>query len=114
MVSCSIRCTLGERRNYRRRGGARLELHTKSRGDEMSMDRVPSGRALPDDFNVVIEIPAHSEPIKYEVDKESGALFVDRFIGTPMHYPCNYGYIPHTIADDGDPVDVLVFTPFPL
>jgi inorganic pyrophosphatase len=80
----------------------------------MSLDRVPSGRDLPNDFNVVIEIPAHSDPIKYEVDKESGALFVDRFIGTSMHYPCNYGYIPHTISDDGDPVDVLVITPFPL
>jgi inorganic pyrophosphatase len=80
----------------------------------MSLDRVPSGRNLPDDFNVVIEIPMNADPIKYEVDKESGALFVDRFIGTAMHYPCNYGYIPHTLADDGDPVDVLVITPFPL
>ena len=80
----------------------------------MGLDRVTSGRALPDDFNVIIEIPAHSDPIKYEVDKESGAIFVDRFIGTSMHYPCNYGYIPHTISDDGDPVDVLVITPFPL
>ncbi|MEW5881632.1 MAG: inorganic diphosphatase [Pseudomonadota bacterium] len=80
----------------------------------MGLDRVPSGRALPDDFNVIIEIPAHADPIKYEVDKESGALFVDRFIATSMHYPCNYGYIPHTISDDGDPVDVLVITPFPL
>jgi inorganic pyrophosphatase len=56
----------------------------------------------------------NADPIKYEVDKESGALFVDRFMGTSMHYPCNYGYVPHTIADDGDPVDVLVITPFPL
>ncbi len=80
----------------------------------MSLDRVPPGRNLPDDFNVVIEIPMNADPIKYEVDKESGALFVDRFIGTAMHYPCNYGYIPHTIADDGDPVDVLVITPFAL
>jgi inorganic pyrophosphatase len=80
----------------------------------MSLDRVPSGAHLPDDFNVIIEIPAHSDPIKYEVDKASGALFVDRFINTAMHYPCNYGYIPHTISDDGDPVDVLVITPFAL
>ncbi len=80
----------------------------------MSLERVPPGRDLPDDFNVVIEIPMNADPIKYEVDKESGALFVDRFIGTAMHYPCNYGYIPHTIADDGDPVDVLVITPFAL
>ena len=80
----------------------------------MGLELVPSGRSLPDDFNVVIEIPAHSDPIKYEVDKTSGALFVDRFINTSMHYPCNYGYIPHTIADDGDPADVLVITPFAL
>ena len=80
----------------------------------MALDRVNAGRDVPEEFNVIIEIPAHSDPIKYEVDKESGAIFVDRFIGTSMHYPCNYGYIPHTIADDGDPVDVLVITPFPL
>jgi inorganic pyrophosphatase len=80
----------------------------------MSLNRVSSGRNLPDDFNVVIEIPAHGEPIKYEVDKESGAMFVDRFMSTAMHYPCNYGYIPHTLSEDGDPVDVLVITPIPL
>lgn len=80
----------------------------------MGLDRVPSGKALPNDFNVVIEIPMHSEPIKYEVDKESGAIFVDRFMSTAMHYPCNYGYIPHTIAGDGDPVDVLVVAQFAL
>jgi inorganic pyrophosphatase len=80
----------------------------------MSLDRVPSGKDLPHDFNVIIEISMHAEPIKYEVDKESGAIFVDRFMGTSMHYPCNYGYIPHTIADDGDPVDVLVLSPFAL
>ncbi len=80
----------------------------------MGLDRVPSGKDLPNDFNVIIEIPAHSDPVKYEVDKESGAIFVDRFMSTAMHYPCNYGYIPHTIAGDGDPVDVLVVAPFPL
>jgi inorganic pyrophosphatase len=80
----------------------------------MSFDRIPAGRDLPDDFNVVIEIPMNADPIKYEVDKESGTLYVDRFLGTAMHYPCNYGYIPNTISDDGDPVDVLVITPFPL
>ena len=80
----------------------------------MNLDRVGSGRDLPDDFNVIIEIPMNADPVKYEVDKETGALFVDRFIGTAMHYPCNYGYIPHTISDDGDPVDVLVITPYPL
>ena len=80
----------------------------------MSLNSVSSGRNLPDDFNVIIEIPAHGEPIKYEVDKESGAMFVDRFMSTAMHYPCNYGYIPHTLSEDGDPVDVLVVTPIPL
>lgn len=80
----------------------------------MGLERVPSGKDLPNDFNVVIEIPMHSDPVKYEVDKESGAIFVDRFMSTAMHYPCNYGYIPHTIAGDGDPVDVLVLTQFAL
>ncbi|WP_296943089.1 inorganic diphosphatase [uncultured Massilia sp.] len=80
----------------------------------MSLNNVNAGRDVPNDFNVVIEIPMNGDPIKYEVDKESGAIFVDRFMGTAMHYPCNYGYIPNTIADDGDPCDVLVITPFPL
>ena len=80
----------------------------------MNLDRVGPGRDLPNDFNVIIEIPMNSDPIKYEVDKATGALFVDRFMGTAMHYPCNYGYIPRTLSDDGDPVDVLVVTPFPL
>ncbi|MBK4736894.1 inorganic diphosphatase [Noviherbaspirillum pedocola] len=80
----------------------------------MSLNNVPAGRDVPNDFNVIIEIPMNADPIKYEVDKESGAIFVDRFMGTAMHYPCNYGYVPKTISDDGDPVDVLVITPFPL
>ena len=80
----------------------------------MSLDRVPAGKDLPNDFNVIIEIPMNADPIKYEVDKESGAIFVDRFMSTAMHYPCNYGYIPHTLSDDGDPVDVLVITPVAL
>ena len=80
----------------------------------MSLNLVPSGKSLPDDFNVVIEIPMHGAPIKHEVDKESGAIFVDRFMSTSMHYPCNYGYIPQTLSEDGDPVDVLVVTPFAL
>ncbi|MBC3930100.1 MULTISPECIES: inorganic diphosphatase [Undibacterium] len=80
----------------------------------MSLNNVPAGRDLPNDFNVIIEIPMNSDPIKYEVDKDTGAIFVDRFMGTAMHYPCNYGYVPQTIAGDGDPVDVLVITPFPL
>jgi inorganic pyrophosphatase len=80
----------------------------------MGLDLVSPGDKAPDVFNVIIEIPMNADPIKYEVDKESGAVFVDRFMGTAMHYPCNYGYVPHTIADDGDPVDVLVMTPYPL
>lgn len=80
----------------------------------MSLNVVPAGKDVPNDVNVIIEIPAMAEPVKYEIDKESGALFVDRFMGTAMHYPCNYGYIPNTIGDDGDPVDVLVVTPIPL
>jgi inorganic pyrophosphatase len=80
----------------------------------MSLDRVPAGKNLPDEFNVIIEIPMNADPIKYEVDKDSGAIFVDRFMLTAMHYPCNYGYIPQTISDDGDPVDVLVLAPLPI
>ena len=80
----------------------------------MNLDRVPSGSNIPDDINVIIEIPAHSDPVKYEVDKATGAMFVDRFMNTAMHYPCNYGYIPHTLSEDSDPVDVLVVTPVPL
>ena len=80
----------------------------------MNLDRVSSGRDLPNEINVIIEIPAHSDPVKYELDKETGAMFVDRFMSTAMHYPCNYGYVPHTLSRDGDPVDVLVLTPYPL
>ncbi|WEF35363.1 inorganic diphosphatase [Pseudoduganella chitinolytica] len=80
----------------------------------MSLNKVSAGRDVPNDFNVIIEIPMNADPIKYEVDKESGAIFVDRFMGTAMHYPCNYGYVPNTLSADGDPVDVLVITPFPL
>ena len=80
----------------------------------MSLNRVDAGRDPASDFNVIVEIAMHSDPIKYEVDKETGALFVDRFVSTSMHYPCNYGYIPETLSEDGDPVDVLVLTPFAL
>jgi inorganic pyrophosphatase len=80
----------------------------------MILDRVPPGQDVPNNINVIVEIPSHSDPVKYEVDKETGAMFVDRFMGTAMHYPCNYGYVPHTLSDDGDPVDVLVLTPIPL
>ena len=80
----------------------------------MILDRVSYGNNVPDDINVIIEIPSHSDPVKYEVDKETGAMFVDRFMGTAMHYPCNYGYIPQTLSEDGDPADVLVVTPIPV
>jgi inorganic pyrophosphatase len=80
----------------------------------LNLDRVDSGKDVPNDVNVVIEIPMNGDPIKYELDKATGALFIDRFMSTSMHYPCNYGYIPHTLSDDGDPVDVLVITPHPL
>ena len=80
----------------------------------MNLDRVTPGSNVPDEVNVIIEIPSHSDPVKYEVDKATGAMFVDRFMNTAMHYPCNYGYVPRTLSEDGDPVDVLVVTPVPL
>jgi len=80
----------------------------------MNYNSIPPGSNAPDDINVVIEIPANSQPIKYEIDKESQALFVDRFMATPMFYPANYGYIPNTLSDDGDALDVLVVTPYTL
>ncbi len=75
----------------------------------MNLDKVPVGKNPPDEVNVVIEVPLGGEPIKYEVDKASGALMVDRFLYTAMHYPCNYGFIPNTLSDDGDPVDVMCY-----
>ena len=80
----------------------------------MSLHLVPAGRDVPNDIYVVIEIPMNSEPVKYEVDKTSGAIFVDRLLTTPMRYPCNYGYVPHTLGGDGDPLDALVMMPMPL
>ena len=80
----------------------------------MSLNNVPAGEKAPEAVNVIIEISANSNPVKYEVMKEAGVLQVDRFLSTPMHYPCNYGYVPKTLCGDGDPVDVLVVTPFPL
>jgi inorganic pyrophosphatase len=80
----------------------------------MNIDALSIGKNPPDEFNVIIEIPAGAAPVKYEVDKESGALLVDRFLHTPMHYPVNYGFVPHTLSDDGDPIDACVLTPFPI
>ncbi len=80
----------------------------------MSLMRIEIGDKAPDEVNVIIEIPMKGEPVKYEVDKDTGALFVDRFLTAPMFYPANYGYVPNTLSEDGDPVDVLVITPVPL
>jgi inorganic pyrophosphatase len=80
----------------------------------MPLELVPTGSDVPNEVNVIIEIPMNAEPVKYEVDKASGAIFVDRVLSTPMRYPCNYGYIPHTLSGDGDPADVLVIMPLPL
>ena len=80
----------------------------------MGLDLVPTGKNPPDEINVIIEIPKDAEPVKYEVDKASGAIFVDRILSTPMRYPCNYGYVPRTLGGDGDPLDALVILPLPL
>jgi inorganic pyrophosphatase len=80
----------------------------------MGYNTIPAGKDLPNDIYVAIEIPANSSPIKYEIDKDMDALLVDRFMATPMFYPANYGYINNTLADDGDALDVLVLTPYPV
>jgi inorganic pyrophosphatase len=80
----------------------------------MGIEEIPVGKHTPTDVNVIIEIASYSSPIKYEIDKASGMLMVDRFIGSPMSYPCEYGFIPHTLSEDGDPVDVLVISPHSL
>ncbi len=80
----------------------------------MNLEQIPAGKDVPNDINVIIEIPAQSSPVKYELDKDSGTMVVDRFMATAMFYPANYGFVPHTLSEDGDPVDVLVVTPHPL
>jgi len=80
----------------------------------MGYNTIPAGKDLPNDIYVAIEIPANSSPIKYEIDKDMDALLVDRFMATPMFYPANYGYINNTLADDGDALDVMVITPYPV
>lgn len=80
----------------------------------MDLSKIAIGANPPEEINVVIEVPAGADPVKYEMDKESGAIFVDRFIQVAMHYPCNYGFIPHTLSDDGDPCDVLVISDHPV
>lgn len=80
----------------------------------MGYSKIPAGEALPEDINVIVEIPANHHPIKYEIEKECDAIFVDRFVATPMFYPANYGFIPQTLSEDGDPLDVLVVAPYPV
>ncbi len=80
----------------------------------MRLDAIPVGKNPPEEVNVIIEVPVGGEPIKYEMDKDSGTLFVDRFLYTPMRYPGNYGFVPHTLSEDGDPIDVLIANTRPL
>jgi len=83
-------------------------------GAIMRLDAIPIGENPPDDINVIVEVPVGGEPIKYEMDKASGTLFVDRFLYTPMRYPGNYGFVPHTLSEDGDPIDVLIANQRPI
>lgn len=78
----------------------------------MNISKIPIGKDAPNQINVIIEVPMNADPVKYEMDKDSGAIFVDRFLATPMYYPCNYGFIPGTLSDDGDPADVLVVSDY--
>lgn len=80
----------------------------------MNVEKIEIGKDAPNQVNVIIEVPMNADPVKYEMDKDSGAIFVDRFVATPMYYPCNYGFVPHTLSDDGDPCDVLVVSDFPV
>ena len=80
----------------------------------MDISKISLGSNPPEELNVIIEVPLGGDPIKYELDKESGALFVDRFLYTAMTYPCNYGFVPHTLSDDGDPIDVMVYGSRPI
>lgn len=80
----------------------------------MLIKNIKIGKDVPNTVNVVVENPANALPVKYELDKDSGALFVDRFLATPMHYPLNYGFVPNTLSGDGDPIDVLVLSEYPI
>lgn len=80
----------------------------------MIITNIPAGKDVPNDINVIIEIPMNNDPVKYEMDKDSGAIFVDRFMQTSMRYPANYGFVPHTLSEDGDPIDVLVISHWPI
>jgi len=74
----------------------------------MRIDKISAGEHPPEDINVIIEVPVGGQPVKYEMDKDAGTLFVDRYLHTPMSYPCNYGFMPHTLSEDGDPIDVMI------
>jgi inorganic pyrophosphatase len=80
----------------------------------MNIEKIGAGKKAPEEVNVIIEVPMDSNPVKYEFDKEAGAIMVDRFVQTAMFYPCNYGFIPCTLSKDGDPVDVLVIANYPV
>ncbi len=80
----------------------------------MDLSKISTGKNPPDDINVLVEVPLGGHPIKYEIDKDSGAMMVDRYLYTEMRYPCNYGFVPHTLSLDGDPIDVMVVGNRPL
>lgn len=80
----------------------------------MNIEKIGAGKNAPEEVNVIIEVPMGSDPVKYEFDKEAGAIVVDRFVQTAMFYPCNYGFVPCTLSKDGDPVDVLVIANYPI
>lgn len=82
--------------------------------NNMNIEKISYGANVPEEINVIIEIPMNSDPVKYEFDKESGAIMVDRFVQVAMYYPCNYGFVPHTLSDDGDPIDVMVVSHHPV
>src|ERR687886_523280 len=92
----------------------RGRAHSSGSGAAMNFDAISIGKNPPHEVNVIIEVPIGGEPIKYELDKEAGTLVVDRFLYTSMRYPGNYGFIPHTLSDDGDPIDVLVANTRPI
>ena len=94
--------------------GSLRSLLTLRKKQKMSLDKLPIGKDVPHDFNVIIENPKGAAPVKYEMDKDSGFIFVDRFVHTAMFYPANYGFIPHTLSGDGDPVDVMVLGELPV
>jgi inorganic pyrophosphatase len=94
--------------------GFALRLSTIRRTRRMRIDAIAIGKNPPEDVNVIVEVAIGGEPIKYEMDKEAGTLIVDRFLYTPMRYPGNYGFVPHTLSEDGDPIDVLIANTRPI